>query len=98
MNCAQKPGVAVQVLFALLCSLSFVATAHVGAADWPQFLGPQRNGISAETGVIENWQEGGPKEVWRAKGGVGMAGLAISGGKLATLVQKEGQQWLILLD
>src|SRR5439155_22127017 len=39
-----------------------------------------------------------PKEIWRATGGVGMSGLAISRGRLITLVQKEGKQWLISLD
>lgn len=68
------------------------------AADWPQFLGPSRNGISTETGLIESWPAAGVKEVWRAKGGVGMSGLAIQGGRLTTLVQQEGQQWLVSID
>jgi len=62
--------------------------------DWPQFLGPNRNGISAETGLIDSIPAGGPKEVWRISGGVGMSGLAISRGKLLTMVQKDGQQFL----
>jgi outer membrane protein assembly factor BamB len=70
----------------------------VPAADWPQFLGPSRNGISAETGLIDKWPEGGPKEVWRVPGGVGMAGLAIEKGKLLTLVQRDGQQWVVAHD
>ena len=48
------------------------------ASDWPQFLGPNRNGISAETDLLEEWPDGGPKELWRAAGGVGMSGLADS--------------------
>ena len=66
--------------------------------DWPQFLGPQRTGISAEKNLLEAWPAGGPKEVWRAKGGVGMAGLAVSRGRLLTLVQREGKQWLVAHD
>jgi outer membrane protein assembly factor BamB len=65
------------------------------AAQWTQFLGPNRNGISGETGLLDKWPAGGPKEVWRIKGGVGMSGLAISRGRLLTLVQKDGQQWVI---
>ena len=79
-----------------LVLLCIATTAY--AADWPQFLGPSRNGISAETGLIDKWPEGGPKEVWRVPGGVGMAGLAIQGGKLLTLVQREGQQWVVAHD
>jgi outer membrane protein assembly factor BamB len=67
-------------------------------ASWPQFLGPTRTGISAETGLLDRLPEGGPKELWRVAGGVGMSGLAIDGGRLLTLVQKDGQQWLLALD
>jgi hypothetical protein len=84
------------LLALLLCVASSPVVAQ--AADWPQFLGPSRNGISAETGLVEKWPEGGPKEVWRVPGGVGMAGLAIQGGKLLTLVQREGQQWVVAHD
>jgi len=37
------------------------------AADWAQWRGPQRNGISAETGLLSEWPEGGPPLVWHAK-------------------------------
>lgn len=81
----------------MFVSLTVVATA-AHATDWPQFLGPSRNGISAETGLIDTWPEGGPKEIWRVPGGVGMSGLAIKDGKLLTLVQREGQQWVVAHD
>jgi outer membrane protein assembly factor BamB len=82
---------------ALLLMLEAAAAAEP-RAEWPQHLGPDRNGISAETGLLEAWPEGGPKELWRVKGGVGMSGLAISGGKLLTMVQRDGQQKLIALS
>jgi outer membrane protein assembly factor BamB len=72
--------------------------APLAAADWPQFLGAVRNGISAETGLLDQWPASGPKERWRVSGGAGMSGLAIREGRLITLVQKEGQQWLVALD
>ena len=68
------------------------------AGEWPQFLGPQRNGISSEPNLIATWPEGGPKVVWRVPGGVGMSGLAISRGRVLTLVQSEGQQWVVALN
>ncbi|HUY88414.1 MAG TPA: PQQ-binding-like beta-propeller repeat protein [Pirellulales bacterium] len=68
------------------------------AGDWPQFLGPHRSGISAEIGLLETWPEGGPKELWRAPGGVGMSGLALRDRRLVTLVQREGKQWLAAYD
>src|SRR5262245_61841194 len=78
----------------LVMGLAGVAQAE----DWPQFLGPHRNGISAETGLIDSWPEKGLPEVWRAEGGVGMSGLAIRGGRLVTLIQRNGQQWATALN
>lgn len=66
--------------------------------DWPQILGPDRNGVSSETGLLQVWPKSGPREVWRVRGGVGMSGLTIRNGRLITLVQREGQQWLVAHD
>lgn len=89
-------------IFVLLAGSASVAppavNGQVAAGEWQQFLGPQRNGISAETKLIETWTAGGPKDVWRAKGGVGMSGLSISRGRLVTLVQKESKQRLVALQ
>jgi outer membrane protein assembly factor BamB len=37
------------------------------AADWAQWRGPQRTGVSAETGLADSWPAVGPKLVWQAK-------------------------------
>jgi outer membrane protein assembly factor BamB len=85
---------ALSLALATLFTSALLATT-TAAADWPQFLGPDRTGISKETGLLSTWPEGGPKEVWRSAGGVGMSSLAVSGGRLVTLVQNDGQQWLV---
>jgi outer membrane protein assembly factor BamB len=72
--------------------------ASPGQAEWPQFLGPNRDGISTETGLIDRIPAKGPKEVWRVPGGIGMSGLAIRHGRVLTMVQRAGQQRLIALD
>jgi outer membrane protein assembly factor BamB len=82
----------------LIGKLGLSARAADDAHDWPQFLGPDRNGISRETKLLDQWPADGPQEVWRQKGGVGMSGLAISRGRLITLVQRDGQQWLQAFD
>jgi outer membrane protein assembly factor BamB len=66
--------------------------------DWFQFLGPDRNGVSRESGLMKSWPTGGPKRVWQVAGGVGMSGMVISQGKLYTLVQREGKQWAVALE
>lgn len=67
-------------------------------ADWPQILGPNRNGVSKETQLLDVWPTGGPKQVWKVKGGVGMSALTIQGGRVVTLAQKDGNQAAIALD
>ena len=38
------------------------------AGDWPQWRGPNRDGVSTEKGLLDKWPEGGPKLVWKAEG------------------------------
>lgn len=68
------------------------------ATGWPQFLGPGRNGISSETGLLTEWPDGGPKVLWRAACGAGMAGVAIESSQLVTLMQDEQNQYAVSYD
>ncbi len=55
------------------------------AEDWPQFHGPRRDNRSADTGLLKQWPDGGPKLIWRTEGiGKGYATVAITGGKIYT--------------
>ena len=44
-----------------------MSSANLGAStsDWPQWRGPQRDGVSRETGLLKQWPEGGPKLLWQ---------------------------------
>ncbi len=88
-------------VFLVLCGIGTIPVTCMTAgqaADWPQFLGPQRNGISAETDLVKEWTDKSLAEVWRTTGGVGMSGLAIKDGKLVTLIQTGGQQRIVAHD
>jgi outer membrane protein assembly factor BamB len=50
----------------VVVSLGFFA-AVAGAANWPQWRGPQRNGISTETGLLKEWPKDGPKLLWQVR-------------------------------
>jgi outer membrane protein assembly factor BamB len=52
--------------------------------DWPQWLGPNRNGISAETGWRTDWAANPPKELWRKKVGDGFTTVSVAAGHLYT--------------
>ena len=54
----------------------------VCADDWPQFLGPQRDGIWRETGILKKFPGDGPKKLWSAKIGGGYGGPSVSGGRV----------------
>ena len=41
-----------------------VVLGNARAADWPQFRGPKRDGISPETNLLKSWPEGGPRVLW----------------------------------
>src|SRR5262249_29229974 len=56
------------------------------ANDWPQWRGPQRNGISQETGLLAEWPKDGPKLVWkRTDIGSGYSTPAVVGGRIYVL-------------
>ncbi len=88
----------VVIAFAVTIAAKPITAQTDAKGEWPQILGPQRNGLSSEMGLLDRFPEDGPKEVWRVPGGVGMSGLAISRGRVLTLVQRKGEQWLISLD
>ncbi|MHC4680327.1 MAG: outer membrane protein assembly factor BamB family protein [Planctomycetota bacterium] len=50
-------------------------------ADWPQYLGPDRNAVSPETGLLRSWPKAGPKVLWTVSLGAGYGGAAVSDGK-----------------
>jgi outer membrane protein assembly factor BamB len=73
----------------------FVLMTHqaAAAADWPQWRGPNRDGRSADTGLLESWPEGGPPHLWTASGfGTGFSSLAVVSGRIYTLGDVEARQ------
>lgn len=72
-----------RVRFLHLCVLGLFCVAALPAADWPQFLGPNHDGISPETGINKDWKTKPPKELWKiAFGDDGYAGPSVAAGKL----------------
>jgi outer membrane protein assembly factor BamB len=62
------------------------------ASDWPQYLGPDRNAISAEKGIKRSWPEKGPKVLWTVPLGEGFGGPAVSAGKVYVLDREESKR------
>src|SRR5215831_9708559 len=81
------------ILLTLLLSLSAIA------ADWPQFRGPHRDGISSETGLLTSWPTGGPRVLWKTSGlGEGYSSPVIVQGRLYTQGQRGDRQYVLAFD
>ncbi|MFM8733990.1 MAG: PQQ-binding-like beta-propeller repeat protein [Pirellulales bacterium] len=66
-----------------LTVLAFMACSLAAAGDWPQILGPARNGTTAaDERILDAWPDAGPPVVWRRQVGAGVAGAAVAGGRL----------------
>jgi outer membrane protein assembly factor BamB len=85
----QRPGVCGTCVLGL-----FVSGMSVFAHDWPQFLGPQRNGVYTGPRLAASWPAGGPKRVWRKPIGQGFAGPVVAGDRLI-LFHRVGNEELV---
>ncbi len=72
-----KPGIVAALLVA---SAGCVGSAS--ADDWPQWLGPQRDSVWRETGIIEKFPDEGPTVLWRAQVGGGYSGPVVAKGRV----------------
>lgn len=69
------------------------------AADWPQWRGPERDGISRETGLLQEWPADGPKLRWKATDiGTGYSSPAITGGRVYVQTTRGNDEFLLVLD
>jgi outer membrane protein assembly factor BamB len=71
----------------IFAALTFIAASSVWAADyspddWPHFLGPNANGTSAETGLLDQWASNGPPMVWERSIGTGYGAPSVLGDRL----------------
>jgi len=84
----------------LLGSLAGILTltALASAADWPQWLGPNHDGSSPETGLLTVWPKEGPKVLWKVDGGDGYSSVAVAGNRAYTMVQRGKDELVVCLD
>ena len=74
---------AAMLVIAVAALLGGTPTAR--SADWPQWRGPNRDGISIEKDWTTSWPEKGPKVLWKAKVYTGMSSFAVVGNRLYTM-------------
>ena len=82
----------------VLCSL-LVSISSTVCADWPQWLGPKRNNISNEKGLLKKWPDDGPKMLWHTDGlGAGYSTVSICDNTIYVTGIKEKTGLLTAMD
>lgn len=69
-----------RIAFALLCCAC--TTEFIRADDWPQWMGPNRDGLWTEKGIVETFPKDGPKKLWSTKIAGGYSGPAVVGDRV----------------
>ena len=83
----------------LLAASTPTITALAADADWPQWRGPNRDSVSAEKGLLQDWPAGGPSLAWQAGGlGAGHSTVSVAGNRIITMGDKGSASHLIALN
>ena len=74
-------------------------TVPSGPSDWPQWRGPERNGVSKDTGLIKQWPSSGPQRAWSISNlGEGFGSIAIKGDRIFVQGTRESRSVLFCLN
>ena len=68
-----------------LTAMALGCATGLRADDWPQWLGPERDSVWRETGIVSSFPAAGPPLVWRAQIGSGYSGPAVAQGRVYVL-------------
>jgi len=78
---------------AQICSILWAGCVNSAsdsmASDWPQILGPNRNGQAEGERLMEKWPPGGPQVLWKTRLGSGYAGAAVVGNNVIAFHRQE---------
>lgn len=76
-----------------------VTISNAAASGWPQFRGPNRDGISSDTGLLKSWPSSGPSLAWKTSGlGRSFSSVSVSGGRIFTMGKIGDAEHIIALD
>ena len=78
--------------------LLFSGILIADASDWPQWRGPDKDGISRETGLLKEWPDSGPQVLWRVPLGEGFSGMSVVDGRVYTMFSEGDDEFVVCLD
>ena len=87
-----------RALLVVLTTCTLVAAAHGASGDWPQFLGPTRNGVYSGPPLADAWPAAGPRKVWQKSVGQGLAGPVVAGDRLILFHRVANEEVVEALD
>jgi outer membrane protein assembly factor BamB len=98
------PGVTLIPLVLVMAVAQLKATdqapaAATAAGSWPQWRGPNRDGISADRGLLQTWPADGPRKIFTAAGmGIGFSSVAVTGGRIYTMGDRRDGQYALAFN
>jgi len=93
-----RPCRRLKFLLWLLFLTGRLSVGAVYSSDWPQFLGPTRNGVYAGNDLANAWPKEGPPTVWQKQIGHGFGGPAVVAGKVILFHRLEDKETVECLD
>jgi outer membrane protein assembly factor BamB len=75
------------------------SAAPAAGGHWPQWRGPNRDGISTEKNLLQSWPAGGPRKILTATGmGAGFSSVAVTGGRIYTMGDRRDGQYALAFN
>src|SRR4051812_1165413 len=87
-----------RMIYLALLILCCLAAGPVHGGDWPQILGPERNGKAQHERLLETWPGDGPQRLWKYALGSGYAGAAVAGERVVVFHRVGGSERVECLD
>jgi outer membrane protein assembly factor BamB len=86
------------VVVALLAIVALASAVKGADRDWPQFLGPDRNGVYDGPPLLESWGPSGPRVLWRKQVGQGFSGPVVVDNRLILFHRIDNREVVEALD
>ena len=86
------------IAFLIICLLLCGGVSVANASDWPQWRGPNRNGISEEMGFLKEWPDDGPQVLWRVPLGEGFSGISVVDERVYTMFSEGDDEFVVCLS
>jgi outer membrane protein assembly factor BamB len=87
-----------RVLWTVALLITIPTTTDLRAGDWPQILGPQRNGVAVDEKLVATLPAAGLQPAWQVPCGSGLAGVAVAEGRVVLFHRQGGDEVVAALD